>query len=447
MKNKKKSIIILLIALVVLIIVALVATNKTDEPITEEPADEIYQVTSFPSSDITKMEFVSENETDIYTRTESGWQLEGSTLPIDQNALAYSCGIIANFSSTQVFDETTNAYGTDTSSKKVIATLSDNSTVTFTFGSNTPDNIFTYVKVEGSDADGIYSMPVSTANSFVLTKDTAAFKGFEQIEFQTLNKIVINQKDYQNLVLEVPTEEQVISQNLQGVSTLIMDSPYKNKTIFMQNLVDDVFSTITTMSFGELIESDCTDLAKYGLSDPFLTIEIISNNGELKLQVGDKADETNYYVKNEDDNHVFLMSEELLAPFIDVDCYSFLNKFIMLNSIDEVSSIKISTDTDTYELKQNSINGKDIGEEQYTNLYKSVISIQLSLYTDKVDNTNQVEYQQYDFTFNDGSTKSYTFYSYDDQYCTYYDPDAEMWAFVSKAELDAVISNIQSFIN
>ncbi len=444
MKNKLQAIGILFVILIALIAIASIVTKKDDLEVIEETIEnKTYEVTSFPQSEISSISFTNEGETDSYTRTENGWTLNGSTLPISQTALAYSCGIISNFSANEKFDSSSNQYGTDTSTKSVIATLNDDSYVSFTFGTNTPDGVYSYVKIEGSDNDGIYSMPVMITDSFVLTKDKSAFKNFEQIEFETLNKIVINQKDYQNLVLEVPTEERKIDENLQGISTMLMVSPYKDKTIFMQNFVDDIFPTITALSFGELVESDCQDLSKYGLDNPFLTIEIISNNGELKLQVGDEADDLHYYVKNKDENHVFLMTKELLEPFVNVDCYSFLNKFTMLNGVDSVESLNIVIGSDNYELTKNTVNGKVIDETQYSNLYKSIIGVQLSLYTDEQLNGDSVE-QSYDFTLNDGTTKNYKYYSYNDQYDAFYDSDAQMWALVSKAELDNISNNLKS---
>ncbi len=446
MKNKLQTIGILFVFLVVLIFIATIATKKSDDEILidEITENQTYQVTSFNSNDIVKLDFSQENGVDTYDRTEDGWVLENSSLPINQSVLSYSCNAISNFSSIEKFDTTQNDYGTTDSPIYITAYLKDDSTIKLTFGAKTPDGVYDYIKVEGSDNDGIYMLPTVSAEFMFLTKDTAAFKTFEQIDFETLNKIVINQKDYQNLVLEIPTDASNPEEHIQGVSELIMTSPYENKTIFMQNFVDDVFSTITALEFGELIENDCDDLSKYGLDNPYLSIEIISDNNSLQLEVGDAYDDFHYYVKYKNSNNIFLMTKELLAPFIDIDCYSFLNKFLMLNAIDTVDNIKITDSTNTYTIEKNIVNNIDVDESVFTNLYKAIVSIQLSLYTDDLSPSDI--YQTYIFTFNDGSIKEYNFYKYDSQYCSYYDDEAKRWTLVSLSDLDAVIGTIKNII-
>ncbi len=446
MKNKSKMIGILVIVFAVLLILYNVVNTRKKEVDVPETTQTIFSVTSFPSSNITKLEYTIDSEVNTFSYKDNAWVLENSTLVINPKPVIMSAGLVANLSSYEKLDETTSDFGTKNSTTKVIATLNDDSVITITIGDKTPDSAFYYFKAEGTTNDGIYTLPVISADTLMVTKNDVANKAIAQIEFETMSKIVINQRDYQNLVLELPTseEQKQISENYQGVSTLIMQSPYKNKTIFMQNFVDNVFSTITTLAFGDLVKSDCTDLSKYGLAEPFITINIVSNNGEINLQVGDMADDTNYYVKNTNDNHVFLMSKDLLAPFIDVDCFKFMNRFIALIPVDKVESVNIQKDDYEYELKENSINGIPIDSTQFSDLYKKIVSLEIDNYTNAM-----FDIANYDFilTYNlkDGTKQEYKFSSTDIGYL-YFDDEADMYAYVGKSQIDNILDTAYSLI-
>ncbi len=451
MKNKTKTIGILVVVFAVLLILFKVVSTKEVE-VVPDVSTTSHGITSFPSSNITKLEYTIGSEVNTFNYKDNTWVLENSTLAINPKPVVMSAALFANLSSYEKFDEATSDYGTKNSTTKVVATLNDNSVITITIGDKTPDGAFNYIKSEGTQSDGIYmsngiyTLPVVSVDSLLVTKNDVANKTLAQIEFETLSKIVVDQKDYQNLVLELPkTEEQKqISENYQGVSLLVMQSPYKNKTIFMQNFVDEVFKTITTMAFGDLVESDSSDFAKYGLDKPFITINIVSNNGEINMQVGDMADDKNYYVKNTNENHVFLMSKDLLAPYINIDCFKFMNRFVALIPLDKVDSITIEKDDYVYEVKQNSINGIPVESTEFSNFYKKIVSLEIDSYTNAM-----FDIANYDFilTYNlkDGTKKEYKFSSTDIGYL-YYDDEADLYAYVGKSQIDNILNSAYSLI-
>ncbi len=445
MKNKTKTIGILVVVFAVLLILFKVVNTRKEGEVPETTST-VYSINSFPSANITKLEYTIDNEVNTFNYIENAWVLENSTLPITQNPIILSASLFATISSYETFDSSSNDYGTTNSTNKVTATLNDGNTITLTVGDKTPDGAYNYFKAEGSQNDGIYTIPAISVSSLLITRNAIAVKTLDQIEFETLNKIVIDQRDYQVLDLELPkTEEQKeISENYHGVSLLIMQSPYPNKTIFMQNFVDNVFSTITEMAFGDLVESDATDLAKYGLENPFITINIVSGNGEINMQVGDMADDTNYYVKNTKDNHVFLMSKDLLAPYIDVDCFKFMNRFIALIPIETIDNVILRQDDMVYEVKENSINGYTVDGQDFSNFYKKIVSLEIDSYTYAMYDVNNYDVQ---ITFNlkDGTQKDYLFSSTDIGY-RYFDEEAHLYSYIGTSQIDDIFNTADSLI-
>ncbi len=432
MKNKLQIIAMLVVVSLILAILVFVKNSK-ETPIADAVENATYNVTSFESSKINQISYTNNGVTDTYIKTDDVWSLENSTLKIDTEAVKFSCALMSNFSSNEKLDEATGDYGTSANIYKASAILDDNSEITFTVGNTSPDGVYNYIKVTGSENDGIYMMPVVVVETLVLDKNQIALKDFEQIDFPTLNKVVINQKDYQNLVLEVPKEDVKIAENLQGISKLIMQSPYKNKTIFMQNFIDEVFPTVTALKFGDLVENDSTDLSKYGFNEPFLSVDIISDNGEIHLVVGSKESEKHYYAKNADDNNVFIMNEELLKPFINIDCFTFLNSFVALVPIESVGEVNITKNDVGYDLTVDET-------PEFAEFYKKLVSLQFDGAIDSFDKDKANEYLTINFSSKENSddNKTFEFYNYNDKYCVYYDFESETWFTVDKAQLDNI---------
>ncbi len=444
--KKKLQVIGMLIFIFAVLALVFFTTGKKETPVKDNVSNSAYIITSYEQADVIKAEYGSGKEIDNYVlASKDQWKLENSTLKIDSAPLVFSTALMTNFSSNEKFDEETSDYGTKKSTTYAKVTLKDGTQLTFTIGDKTPDGTFNYILVSGSENDGIYTIPVLICESLMLDKNKVALKDFEQIDFPTLSKVVINQKNYQNLVLET-TEDVEVAENLQGISTLIMKSPYPNKTIFMQNFIDDVFPTITALGFGDLVESDTVDLKKYGLNEPFLIIEIVSENGSINLEVGDKTSDEKYYVKNVGENHVFLMTRELLEPFIDVDCFDFLNRFITLIPIEKTDSVAISSKDKTFIFDNNKLNNIQLTEDEASSFYKKVVSVQLDAPLKKQDVKTKNLYATYEFNLLDKTKEVYEFYDYNEQYCTYFDKQSNLWFLVGKASINDTLTTADSLV-
>lgn len=446
--NKKLQIIGVLCVFLALLCVGLIVQSNKETPIEDAVDSKSYQVTSFPINDIKEVEYTINGETDTYFKESYGWSLKNSSLSIKSDPVSVSCALMSNFSSNEKFDSVENAYGTDNSTSYAKVYLNDDSVITFTIGDKTPDGQYDYIKVDGSDNDGIYLMSVLATESLLLSKDDVAKKEFEEIDFPTMNKIVINQRDYQNLVLEIPEEDVQIAENYQGVSKLIMQSPYPNKTIFMQNFVDEVFPTITTLQFAHLIESDCEDISKYGLDNPYLTINIVSDSGQINLLIGDEFDESHYYAKNVNENNVFTISKELIEPFINIDCFKFLNTFVALYPIDTVDFVTLCQGDMAYSIKQDEVNGVAVDSEAFSGFYKTLASLEIDrpIYNvaESSDNSNNVIME---YVLKDGTIATYEFIPYSDNAYAYFDTQSGMWFAVSMAQIDHIFNSCYSLIN
>lgn len=438
MKKKYISIIVLVVVLIILAIVFKISKNTpSDDPVEIDSEQTVYTVTTTSQNDVKSIELKNiDGITDVYVLDNNTWKLENSNIKINGAILDFISDSLSNFTSTDVYEGNPSDFGITDTSPKVTVNLNDNSSYLFTVGNKTPDGKFYYIKAENTLNDGIYSVPTATGDIVMLSKSDLADKSIAQIDFETMNKIEVVQKDYQNLLLEVPKTPVDINKSAQGISTLQMVSPYKGFNVYSQNMVETILPTITTLSFDTLVDDDCEDLAIYGLDDPFLTINITSNNGSIDLLIGDAIDES-YYAINRGENIVFTITKENLAPFINIDVFKFIDRFIEVVAITDVDNIVISTNDKSYTVEPNKINGIDVDEKGFSEFYTKLISIEIARALDEVFIPKDAHYT-ITFTLKDGKVFDSDFYLYDDNYYAYLNEESNQWFLVPRAQLNDV---------
>lgn len=438
MMKKNKSIIILVCVIICLSILYLFAKQNKQEISEEEIINKFYNIVSINAQNVDRIDIKNTEDGDYtYINSNGNWELENSTLRIDENVITGALGILSNFSAQDKYDEKKDIYGINESSPKIVIS-SDDSPISFTVGDKTPDGQFNYIMVENNGEQGIYSFRSDATDMILLSKNDVAEKGFEKIDFPTMSTIKIEQKDYQTLLLQSDENKKEVSENLQGISLLKMEQPYNGMEVYSQNMVDELLPTVTSLEFDELVENDAQDLSKYGLDNPYLSINIISDTGKIDVLIGNKEN-GKYYAVNKDETNVFTIQPFLLEPFIDVDPFSFMNKFINIIPIDSIDQLILSNQETSYVLMKNEINGKEVAEDQFNYLYKNIVSIEIikDLQGEFTPNENFLELS---FYLKNGNQQISKFFEYDSLFYAYYSDVSNNWFLVSKEDIDGIFN-------
>lgn len=438
MMKKNKSIMILVCVIICLSILYIFAKENKQEISEQEIISNFYNIVSIRLENVDRIDVKNVEGGDCtYIDVDGHWELENSTLRIDESVITGALGILLNFSSQDKYDEAKEVYGINENSPKIIIS-SNNSPTSFTVGDKTPDGQFNYIMVESDGEEGIYSLRGDAADMILLSKNDVAEKGFEKIDFPTMSTIKVVQKDYQTLLLQLDENKKEVSENLQGISLLKMEQPYNGMEVYSQNMVDKLLPTVTSLEFDELVENDAQDLTKYGLDNPYLSINIISSTGKIDVLIGNKED-GKYYAVNKGETNVFTIEPLLLEPFIDINPFSFMNKFINIIPIDSVEELVLSNGETNYVLRENEINGKIVAEDQFNYLYKNIVSLEIikDLQGEFTPNENFLEIS---FYLKNHTQQTSKFFEYDPLFYAYYSDVSNHWFLVSKEDVDSVFT-------
>lgn len=321
------------------------------------------------------------------------------------------------------------------------ATYNDGSTEKILVGNKTPTGDFYYIMREGDPA--VYLLIETYGDRFYSGYNEIAKKSMDQINLSTLYYVYVSEKDNTELELVYSGNKEEFVEEIEtaGSAFIDMTKPYDDKTSYPSYFTEHINTTFTNYSLGDLVEVNCTDLSKYGLDDPELTIILEDTDLRLHLLVGDYAPAENestagtefVYVCYGDTNNVFLMSARYLEAFRNLNPLKYVERFVILPNITTVNEIKITSDEFgrsnhillNHEAEQPDIendvihptvDGKEVDESSFRTYYRTLIG--LSIDTEIKDYTiTEKPLVEVTYVYNTSSNDSVVrFYPYNDNF-------------------------------
>ena len=227
-----------------------------------------------------------------------------------------------------------------------------------------------------------------------------------------------------------------------------MTSP-RYEAVSIQALAD-VLESITNVSVNRFVEDRPTDLARYGLENPSVVLEVTDGVGSYKIKYGlIPQSRTEVYAMIEGKDYVFTQSLEMFAALINVKPLEMLSGYIQLVDIKTVRSIEIEGGGKKHvmEIKGEEtdmsyfINDFYAAENAFKNTYQHVIGITASNFAEKQP-TGVPDYT-FKFNYRDGNTMTVEFVSYDDRnYAAKKDGNAEF--IVLKKNVSSIIQALDN---
>ncbi len=174
------------------------------------------------------------------------------------------------------------------------------------------------------------------------------------------------------------------------------------------SMVSELFSTIGTFAFAECIDYNAEETEKevYGLNSTQTSLQIsytdseTEEEGEFVLYIGGNSPDGNYYVGTSLSEAVYIMSADLITPFLEIQTADLMNKSLFLVSSSSVDSIQISSTEGEWEIaisrtedeegdvqSSYTLNGNTMDSEKFDEFYSILTGINGEMINSEADSS------------------------------------------------------------
>lgn len=201
-------------------------------------------------------------------------------------------------------------------------------------------------------------------------------------------------------------------------SELVMKMTYPKNMDLDETLCDSVLQTIQDITVYEYIEDNPSDLSKYGLKNPALTVTMETTGASYTLKFGNKTADGTVYAMLDGTDYVFTHNANLYNACVNLTPYSMMNKFVNVVNISDVDSITIEGKGKKHILKISagdsfSIDGKVANSDSFRKTYQSIIGIKGSGLAE--NNVSSPAEYTIEFVYKNGESTKYVYAAYDEQ--------------------------------
>lgn len=439
MKKYKTTIIALIVIIVALaayFIVNGTLSGRTQTPSTTDPEDEeTFDVINFSTDQVKKIEYNNGSEViTVALRYDDTWECTSNPeLPVVQANVKTLLTVLRNAKGAvayeeEITDEVRTLYGID--DKKIISyTLKDDKVVTLSIGMKKPGASANYVCVTGvpEQKDRIYVLTTTHLDSLVFSKhDLISTTVFDFTDTAKIRSLTIKKSGQ----LFVDAIADLSGENREWKCLYPIVRAADDDTI------EAIITAAATFATDDHIESNPSNLAKYGLEVPYYELTIGDNKKSITLTLGNKTpDGSSYYCLVTGLNDVLTIPSESIT-FSDESQVNFVYKYAYMVNYADLTDIYLTYAGQSYHLKYeitdddetlyfNGINTYISKDQDYRYDFKcigtSLYGISIAEIEITPNHTDEVILVA-DYHLNDGSKVNLTCYKRDDYtFCAYVD--------------------------
>jgi hypothetical protein len=317
----------------------------------------------------------------------------------------------------------------------------------------------------------VYIIDALAGKAISSTYNELIDKSVQKIDSSSVTKLDLK-REGQDDVLVVFDKEDATSDtyhNTVGLAALTMKKPLENMIVYPYNLESAVLYNTGNLIINDLADIAPTDLSKYGLDNPVLTVSLEDIDGNsIEIKVGDKAEEYTkddveyYYAMFDDKPQVFTIDTRSIKPFEKAKMVDFIQNFITLYKRSEVESIEIKTKDKTYDItfkkegendfvtdddgtqrdnRNTYINGTLVEKKAFSDFYESICALSFDDLDETATPNDEPEVTISFKMLNGGSDKA-EYYNYNDNfYCVKKGDNCSM--LINKQAVNKLISDAE----
>lgn len=401
--------------------------------------------------DLLSLEFHSENETLNIIKAGSQWAVNGDKFNrIDQKKVVSTINkvLILNSEETVSFSASdSEKWGISESSEKLVIKTIDG-LFTILRGSQNRDKTGFYLQIQGTDK--IFLIKNSVGESLQLRLDDLRDRNLVLFQSKQIETVVIKNEKIIKIV-PYKRSDMFTADNF----SYMMESPYNAYIPVSENgfntFINSMDQTIQIVDF-----IDDGNSEEYGINDQSRSLTITEKSGKTSsLHIGSDAGNSRVYGKLNNEKQIFTVNKKDL-PFLRLKPFDLVDKLPHLISMETIDTFMITNENlavigtiDSQGTRKNySINGIDIEEKTFTELFEEIQNLSLSGEAEKTIDTEKPEIIISYKLFDGGSYWTHlNFYSYDsEQFALSRNEEAPLF-IIEKTQLQDMIRDITATVD
>ncbi len=486
----------------------------------ENNEEETQEVVSIASEDIQSIKFILDKKETTFEKEGDSWvKSDENAFPVDQDKLDTLAGTFSSVTAQRTLKdvEDPSEYELDNPQNTITVTTTDGEATVIQVGMENDSTSQEYIDLN-DDSSTVYVVSNSVFQSFEGTLYDFAKSGtFPTVDSSTVSKIAVDGNDssyvvekdennFWNITSDGETEKAdsakatSLASSLSGLAYASyvnyncskselaqygLDKPYAEITVDYQEEAPDEENT------EDVKTADSAATADDAAADDAIANEAASNetdmdsvnagtdseedseteseqamiDKQLIIQVGDQAPDGNRYVRINDSNEIYTISEDSLDAFLDktnADFWDLTVSYLSVNNLEKLSidysgtqyDINVSRETSEDEDEENNsstttttlsyeMNGKELDSTSFTTFYNKLINMAAQKrLTDEFKTNNDPEMTA-EFTDVDGNTMLVSYYSYDTNYYAAVKDDGKVY-LVNKMTVKEMLTSFET---
>ena len=367
---KKQTLVMIWSSVILLIVVACVGIYIR-ENIKEDIRKNGIEIIACATADINSYEVLDRGEGYILQNSNDGWQLEGNSIAVlDDAQMSSLISAASRIKATGKLSKKQFKEFEPKEETEVTITLKNGEKTTLTFvGEKGGLSAF---KVEGDN--DIYTMYSSTKN--ILTPSIHSLRHFELFEnvakageFPDYYEYVNH--DGEKVVVRIKTNYEISKSD---ANRYIMTNPY-SRSVDDEKFEQQILVKVQTLKADRFITDRPESVEPYGLDEDSRAILILGRENNRETVYFGRHEGDMVYAKKENSDSVVLISAEKL-DFLSVEPFFLLEGGILKSEVDKIRAISIFCNDKRYEMSRQKngnsfsyfINGNVTSEEIYNEI-------------------------------------------------------------------------------
>ena len=471
----------------------------------ESNEEETQEVVSIAPEDIQSIKFILDKKETAFEKKGESWvKSDENAFPVDQDKLDTLAGTFSSVTAQRTLKdvEDPSEYELDNPQNTITVTTTDGETTVIQVGMENDSTSQEYIDLN-DDSSTVYVVSNSVFQSFEGTLYDFAKSGtFPTVDSSTVSKIAVDGSDssyvvekdennFWNITSDGETEKADSAKATSLASSLSslayasyvnyncseselaqygLDKPYAKITVDYQEEAPDEENAEDTeptdnASATDDVDTDSVSVGTDSEEASETESEPVMIDKQLVIQVGDQSPDGNRYVRVNDSNEIYTISEDSLDTFLsktNADFWDLTVSYLSVNNLKKLSidysgtqyDINVSRETSEDEDEENNsstttaalsyeMNGKELDSTSFTTFYNKLINMAAQKrLTDEFKTNNDPEMTA-EFTDVDGNTMSVSYYSYDTNYYAAVKDDGKVY-LVNKMTVKEMLTSFET---
>ena len=501
-KGKMAACLILLIVLVAVLVVRKKnGTAGTDSSSSDSSAD-AEKVVDFDKDDVTAISVQLNGETMSFTKTDDTWSYDQQAdFPLDESHITSSLSSLCSMTAQRVLEgdeiDSMADFGLETPPEEITVTTGDTKTTISVGDKNSSGQYYIYLN---DDTSKVYM--VSTPLGTMFPSDImewATSDSMPSVTADNITKLQVEGENGYTLTKEVSAADSA----LQTDEWKVEDKDGKTHGGDADS-ISTMTSAVASLSFGDLVTYNASDLSQYGLDQPKTTIRVhytekqevasddtttadtasdsttdsassdstssssssdtktVTVEKDLVLYVGNaNEDGGSYYVMLDGSKEVHLMTASNIEAFTEKKASDFWNMYIGMENVSDLTSLDITYNGETKTFVRHVEEKKDddsdsttqeisytcgdetIDKSTFTTFYSSLIGLKAQTKDESLTQAQDVEFTAvFHMT---GGDLTFTYSPYDSSF--YYTVDEDgVPSLVNKNNVKTMLENYEALL-